>query len=315
MNTSFVINPRTYWINARFSRLTSWLPSLYFVISLVVLGLIANITICFVMLRDGRFKKHFSNFMLFHLSITGIAYRLIVVPSQWAALFYPFRVKPTMLCKVARTVRFTFNTAVFTSLVIIAYDRHQSITRPFESLKHKPKFYRYLLAVWGYSLFCAVPQMYNAGTLALNYTSSHNATDVTVAFHHCSATSKKGSVTSITVAKIYYILGFLVPLVVIIIAYSNIYVFLRRKRCNHMINQAALKSKGKALRMLVLVVLGFVVCLGVPQLYDLTKSFGFEDQAAIAVLSVILQLSSSVINPVIYGLHSAEFKQGLKKGR
>ena len=67
--------------------------------------------------------------------------------------------------------------------------------------------------------------------------------------------------------------------------------------------------------MLVLVVLGFVVCLGVPQLYDLTKSFGFEDQAAIAVLSVILQLSSSVINPVIYGLHSAEFKQGLKKGR
>ena len=152
-NYEHFINPRTYWINARFSRLTSWLPSLYVVISLVVLGIIANITICFVMLRGGRFKKHLSNFMLFHLSITGIAYRLIVVPSQWAALFYPFRVKPTMLCKVARTVRFTFNTAVFTSLVIIAYDRHKSITRPFQRLKHKPKFYRYLLAVWGYSLF------------------------------------------------------------------------------------------------------------------------------------------------------------------
>ena len=99
MNTSSVINPRTHWINARFSRLTSWLPSLHFVISLVVFGLIANITICFVMLRGGRLKKHLSNFMLFHLSITGIAYRLIVVPSQWAALFYPFLVKPTMLCK------------------------------------------------------------------------------------------------------------------------------------------------------------------------------------------------------------------------
>ena len=149
MNTSSVINPRTHWIHARFSTLTSWLPSYYTVISIVVLGLIANITVCFVLLRGGRFKKHLSNFMLFHLSITGIAYRLVVVPSQWAALFYPFRVKPTMLCKVAKTVRFMFNTAVFTSLVIIAFDRHQSITRPFQRLKHKPKFYRYLLAVFG----------------------------------------------------------------------------------------------------------------------------------------------------------------------
>jgi len=260
------------------------------------------------MLRGGRFKKHLSNFMLFHLSITGIAYRLIVVPSQWVALFYPFRVQPTMLCKVARTFRFTFNSAVFTSLVIIAYDRHQSITRPFQRLKHKPKFYRYLLAVWGYCLLCAAPQMYNAGTLALNYTSSNNAnaTDVTVAFHHCSATSNKGF-TSSTVAIIYYILGFLVPLVVIIIAYSNIYVFLRRKRRNHMINQAALKSAGKALRMLVLVVLGFVVCLGVPQLCDLMRSFVSKGKAEIVLLSSILEISSSIINSIIYGFYSADF--------
>ena len=149
MNTSSVINPRTHWIHARFSTLTSWLPSYYTVISIVVLGLIANITVCFVLLRGGHFKKHLSNFMLFHFSITGIAYRLVVVPSQWAALFYPFRVKPTMVCKVAKTVHFMFNTAAFTSLVIIAFDRHQSITRPFQRLKHKPKFYRYLLAVFG----------------------------------------------------------------------------------------------------------------------------------------------------------------------
>ena len=100
--------------------------------------------------------------------------------------------------------------------------------------------------------------MYNAGSLVLNYTTSYNATSLTVAFYHCSVPSNKGFPSS-TVAIIYYILGFLVPLVVIIIAYSNIYVFLRRKSRNRMINQAALKSTGKALRMLVLMVLGFVV--------------------------------------------------------
>ena len=311
MNTSSVINPRRHWMNSRFSRLTSWLPSYCAVISLIALGLIANMTVCVVMLRGRRFKKHLSNFMLFHLSITGIAYRLIVVPSQWVALFYPFKDKPTMLCKVARTVRFTFNTAVFTSLVTIAFDRHQSITKPFQRLKHKPKFYRYLLAVWGYSILCAVPQIYNTGTLVLNYTTSYNATDVIVTFHHCSVSSNKGF-TSRAVATIYYILGFLVPLAVIITAYSNIYVFLWRKRRNRMINQAALKSKGKALRMLVLVVVGFVVCLGVPQLCDLTRSFVSKGQAEIFLLSFILELSSSLINPIIYGFYSADFNQGLK---
>lgn len=249
--------------------------------------------------------------MLFHLSITGIAYRLIVVPSQWVVLFYPFRTKPTMLCKVTKTVRFTFNTAVFTSLVIIAFDRHQSITRPFQRLKHKPKFYRYLLAVWGYSLLCAVPQMYNAETLVLNYTTSYNATNVDAAFHHCSFPSNRG-LTSRTVATIYFILGFLAPLVIIIIAYSNIYVFLRRKGRNHMISQAALKSTGKALRMLVLMVLGFVVCLGIPQLCDFLRSFVSRGKAEIVLLSFVLELSSSIINPIIYGFYSADFTQGLK---
>ena len=275
MNTSSVINLRTHWIHARFSPLTSWLPSYYTVISLVVLGLIANITVCFVLFRGGRFKKHLLNFMLFHLSITGIAHLLVVVPIQWVALFYPFRTKPTMLCKVAKTLRFTFNTAVLTSLVIIVFDRHQSITRPFQRLKHKPKFYRYLLAVWGYSLLCAVPQTYNAGTLVLDYTISYNETNVTIDFHHCSVPSNKGFASSI-VAIIYYILGFLVLLLVIIIAYSNIYVFLRRKGRNRMINQAALKSSGKALRMLVLMVLGFLVCLGVSQLCDFFEVVRFQ---------------------------------------
>jgi len=253
--------------------------------------------------------------MLFHLSITDIAYRLIIVPGQLASIFYSLETRATMFCKVAKTFLYTFITAVFTSLVVIAFDRHQSITRPFQRFKHKPKFYRYFLAVWVYSILCALPQMLNSGnaTLFVNFNISANGTNSTYGIHLC-VSSNAGS-TQRTVSLIYFILGFLVPLVIITVAYSKISVFLWRKSRNRMINQAALKSKGKALRMLVLVVVGFVVCLGVPQLYDLMKSFGFKDQAAIAVLCLILQLSSSVINPVIYGLYSAEFKQGLKQGR
>lgn len=315
MNTSAIISSPVQWTSSLLSQLTLFFFGCLLLLCLVIVGLVANITVCVVMFRGGRFKKHLSNFMLFHLSITDIAYRLIVVPGQWASIFYPFETKPTMLCKVAKTFLYTFNTAVFTSLVVTAFDRHQSITRPFQRLKHKPKLYRYLLAVWGYSIMCALPQMLNSGngTHAVNFTLPAKGANSTYAVHFC-VSSNTGSSQRI-VALIYFVLGFLVPLLLITVAYSKISVFLWRKSRNRMINQAALKSKGKALRMLVLMVLGFVICLGVPQLYELMKSFGFKGQAAIGVLSVILYLSSSVINPVIYGLYSAEFKQGLKQGR
>ena len=288
MNSSAVINSRIQWINSLLPPLTM----LLLLLCLVIAGLIANMTVFVVMVRGGRFKRHLSNFMLFHLAITDIAYRLIVVPAQYISTLYPFETKPTIFCKVTKTFIYMFNTAVFSSLVIIACDRHQSITRPFKRLRHKPKFYQYLLVV-GYSSVCAFPQMYNAGASAINVTSSYKGKNNTFAFHLCSP-SNEGSSQRI-VAMIYFVLGFLVPLLMITFAYSKIAVFLWIRSRNRMINQAALKSKGKALRMLVLVVVGFVVCLGAPQLFDLMKSFSLMDQVAITFLAFILQLSSYLI--------------------
>ena len=129
--------------------LTLTIFSSLFFLCLVIVGLIGNITVCFVMVHDRRFKEHPSNFMLFHLEITDIAYPLIVVPVQWTAVLFPFGSNPTMFCKVSKTFINMFSTAVFISLVFIAFDRHQSITNPFQRLRQKLKFHRYLLAVWG----------------------------------------------------------------------------------------------------------------------------------------------------------------------
>lgn len=319
MNISTDVNSRIEGLNSLLSSLTLVLLGSGFLLCLVIVGVMANITVCIVMVRGRRFKKHLSNFMLFHLSITDIVYRLIVVPGQYAAILYPIENKPTMLCKVAKTFLYTVYTAVFTSLVIIAFDRHQCITKPFQRLRHKPKFYRYVLAVWGYSVVCALPQMFNGGigTYALNYTipfKGDNFSNFTQRTWLLCSSSNEGSSQRI-VTTIYFILGFFVPLVIITVAYSKIAVFLWRRSRNGMVNQTALKSKGKALRMLVWIVLGFVVCFGAPQLKDLMESFGFKDQLVFSILAFSLRLSSSLINPIIYGFYSAEFKQGLKNLR
>ena len=102
-----------------------------------------------------------------------------------------------------------------------------------------------------------------------------NGVNITYTWQIC--LPSKGSTQRI-LTSVYFILGFLLPLGIITVAYSKIALYLWRKsRKNQATNQAALKSKGKALQMLVLSVLGFVVCLGVPQVNDLISSFGFDD--------------------------------------
>lgn len=309
MNISDV-NSHIQWMSSSLSALTLLLLGGGFLLLIVILGVLANITVCIVMLRNRRFKKHVSNFMLAHLAITDVVHRLIVVPVQLIAMFIPLQNKPVLLCKVTKTLLHSVRTAVFTSLVMIASDRHQSITKPFQRLHHKPKFYLYVSAVWGYSIISAMPKMYSEGIQShvYNFTLPNDQMNKTYSWHVCS--SSKGS-TERALAAVCFFLGFLAPLIIITVAYSKMTLYLWKKSRNRATNQAALKSKGKALRMLMLLVLGFVVCLGIPQVNDFLDSFG-SYYPAFFLLALVLQLSSSLVNPVIYGFYSAEFKQGLQ---
>ena len=304
-------------VSSQIEGINVWLPTLSlvllgcgFLLFLVLIGVLANITVCKVLVRDRRFKKHISNFMLFHLSITDMVYRLIVVPAQLIALYFPIQNKPALLCKFAKTLLSAVHTAVFASLVAIALDRHESITKPFKRLHHNPRFSLYILAIWGYSIFSATPQIYIE---EVRYMTNFTVSDVgginnTYLWHVCSPS--KGS-TQKMLTIVYFILGFFLTLLIITVAYSKITIYLWRKSRKKATSKAALKSKGKALRMLVFMVLGFVLCLGIPQVKDLMDSFGF-DNPIFSLIAFVLQLSSSVVNPIIYGIFSAEFKKGLR---
>ena len=223
---------------------------------------------------------------------------------------FPIQNKPAWLCKFAKTLLCAVHTAVFTSLVAIALDRHGSITNPLKRMGHNPRLHLYILVIWGYSIFSATPQIYIEEVRYMrNFTiSSADGVNKTYLWHVCSPS--KGSIQKM-LTIIYFIMGVVLPLLIITAAYSKITVYLWRKSRNRETNKAALKSKGKALRMLVLMVLGFVVCLGIPQVKDVMDSFGFDVQI-FALFALVLQLSSSVVNPIIYGFYSAEFKTGLR---
>ena len=311
MNTTDVNSHIQRMMSFLSPKLTVVLLGCGFLLFLVVIGVLANIAVCSVLVRGRRFKKHISNFMLFHLSITDMVFRLIVVPAQLIALMLPIQNKPALLCKLAKTLSYAVHTSIFASLVVIALDRQQSITKPFKRLGHNPKFHLHVLVIWGYSIVISTPQIYIEEVRnLLNVTVPSVDGGMNRTYHWQVCLPSKGS-TQRLLAIVYFILGFLVPLLIITVAYSKIAVYLWRKSRNPATNQAALKSKGKALQMLVFMVFGFVLCLGIPQLNDLMGSFGFDVQI-FALCALLLQLSSSVVNPIIYGCYSAEFKQGLR---
>lgn len=136
-----IFQPQIQSLNSALSNLTLVLLICFSFLGLVICGVIANVQVCRVLVRGRRFKKHLSNFMLFHLSITDLIYRLVVVPGYLAAKYFPVRNRSELFCKFADTCLYTVYTAVFSSLVVIAFDRHQSITKPFQHLAVNPSFF------------------------------------------------------------------------------------------------------------------------------------------------------------------------------
>ena len=283
-------------------------------LSLFIIGVAANVVVCITLTRGCRLKRHLSNFMLFHLLVTNMVYRLLVLPSYLIAAISPVESKD-FICKISQTLLSLVHSAIFTSLVVIALDRHHAITKPFQRLRHKPNFLMCITAVWGYSIVCAFPHIFTEKITTLigsnNTYYNHRGVNITVLYRVCAPLSTfRDSVNQELITTAYFTLAFLLPLVILTVAYSSIAVFLRRKSRNGSTSQAAMKSKGKALRMLVLMVLGFVVCIGTPLLHDLMIAFGYGT-TAFSVFAFILQLSSSLVNVLIYGFYSAEFRQRL----
>ena len=103
-------------------------------LSLFIVGVAANVIVCITLTRGCRLKRHLSNFMLFHLSVTDMVYRLIVLPSYLIATILPVESKD-LICKISQTLLSLVHAAIFTSLVVIALDRHHAITKPFQRLR------------------------------------------------------------------------------------------------------------------------------------------------------------------------------------
>ena len=281
----------------------------------ILLGIIINVSICYVMLRGKRYRRNCSNFFIMHLSLMELVHRFLVFPI--IILFaVPSLGITAVQCKALSFFSEICTSAIFLSLVAIATDRYQNIAHPLESLKSKRKPVLLVFLVWMYAAIVSCPSVISMNSIPVlempeaRGVSCESCADKKV----CDIPQSPLGQSSTT---LYFILAFLVPLVVIFVLYSKVAVFLHRRSRSGMMNKPTARSKSKAIRMLIIIVLAYVLSLGPAVIFTMLRSYGVFNSTSFHVMLVVSWLvefatyTSSLGNPLIYAYYNGDFRKEL----
>ena len=211
----------------------------------IVLGIIVNAAICYVMVRKKRYQRNGSNFFIMHLSVMELTYRFLVFP-----IIISFAV-PTTGIKSIQCKAISFFSETCTSAIFV---RYQNIVHPLKTLKSKKKPVLLVFLVWLYALVVSCPSVISVKSISvLEIPEAHGMSCDDCADKKLCDTPETPLGQSST--TLYFLLAFFVPLVVISVLYTKIVLFLHKRSHNGMMNKLAARSKTKAVRMLIVIVI------------------------------------------------------------
>lgn len=291
-----------------------------FICFLIVSGLAINTFVCYVMIRSKRLQRNLSNMFIFHLSFTDLVFRVLVAPLELYSAF-PSTTDASALCKFSTFISATCSTAVFMSLVVIAVDRYFNIVHPLKSRKDKTKPAIVVLVVWMYSMVSSMPFLFTARSRY--YTELPEAQGLELRSLTCEGCSIpkmcdlpqdwSGQVSSTW----YFVLAFLLPLGIMAVLYTKIVMSLWRRSRHGVAAKTAARSKGKAVRMLIAVLVGFAFTWGPGMLLSMMRSYGLFHESHFNVILITTMLTettkycSSLVNPLIYAFYNSTFRKDL----
>ena len=281
----------------------------------IVLGIIVNAAICYVMVRKKRYKRNGSNFFIMHLSVMELTYRFLVFP-----IIISFAVPTTGIksiqCKAISFFSETCTSAIFVSLAAIATDRYQNIVHPLKTLKSKNKPVLLVFLVWLFALVVSCPSAISVKSISVleipeaRGMSCDDCADKKL----CDTPETPLGQSSTT---LYFVLAFFVPLVVISVLYTKIVIFLHKRSHNGMMNKLAARSKTKAVHMLIVIVIAYVLSLGPAVIFSVLRSYGVFNNTSFDVMLLVNWVvefathTSSLGNPLIYAYYNGDFRKEL----
>uniref|UniRef100_A0A1A8J3V5 Somatostatin receptor type 2 n=4 Tax=Nothobranchius TaxID=28779 RepID=A0A1A8J3V5_NOTKU len=275
---------------------------MYFLVCAV--GLCGNALVIYVILRYAKMKT-VTNIYILNLAVADVLFMLSLpfIAIQLALVHWPFG---PVLCRVVMTVDSLNQFTSIFCLMVMSIDRYLAVVHPIKSTKwRKPRIAKTInLAVWGVSLLVNLPIVIYSGLI----------TKLNGCF--CTIVWPEPQEAYYTAFMFYtFILGFLLPLMVICLCY--LFIIIKVKSSGIRVGSSKRKrSERKVTRMVSIVVAVFVFCWLPFYVFNVTSVTGTINTTpilrSIFAFVVALGYANSCANPILYAFLSENFKKSFQ---
>ncbi|XP_031555378.1 orexin receptor type 2-like [Actinia tenebrosa] len=262
------------------------------------LNIVGNILVCAIVLKNISMRT-FTNYLLVNLAVADLAYGLL----QTLGMLVHLSDRDfdwTAFCKSANyAVHVTCGVSIAT-LTIISIERFFAVVRPFSrNAKKRRRASLILIILWMAILIFMSP------TLFLQW--SYQKGD-----YECKTLKIYSPQRRLYYFFIIIIFLFL-PSCIIFYCYSRIiYTLWCAPKASSVANAARVKARRKLAQMLVVVSSIFVVSWLTTCVVQLMILFDQSAPQPLETTSLALVHLNTCVNPIIYSLHSADFRRHLK---
>ena len=280
---------------------TSTFSLLYalFLSTMIIFDIAGNSLVCFLILKKKAMKTPI-NWLLFHLAIADLLVAAFFIPPCILSHFIeqPSGVIGGLLCKFISSGVLGWMAAAASSylLVVIAFERYHATLYPFEKLSDGRSSWLVPL-VWIIAILLLLPSLVVSGYDEESRRCVENFPDHSTARAYSLTWSFCNSVLPICIMGYLYIK--------IIMCLRN---YIPVPGCS--LNSVS-QSRNKVTKMLISVSAIFITCWTPPAMlcaFSPVIPGGYDTVSYVSTASALL---NSCLNPLVYTLHSEQFRKGL----
>lgn len=292
-------------------KLPLWLHAFGFglYLLLLVLAFVVDTAILFVFYRVKELRNVTNN-LLCNMVVADLLFAL-QTPAEALSIKYDEWIAGNALCKIHRFLLHAFYNVVIISLTIVSLERYHAICHPMRFKSLNIKSWILALASWIAACILALPQVFVSSTIMSKdrlVCTEERPDDYLVVFlcYHVPL----------------FILLYFIPLVILSFTFARVSRKLRtvvqrfRSRSRFDICDA-MKMRRSIIRMLLVVVIVFAVCLTpltVVELLHVTPVMDQFDPFGTLVVTVeTLAFLHALLNPLVSSFMSKEFRKAAKK--
>ena len=277
-------------------------------ILICLMSILDNLLVVYVVHKDSRLKS-LTNVFIHNLALTDISLASLHMPFWVITLYTGTWIFSERWCEIQAVIQCTLGLASILNMGLIAFNRYIRVVKPafYRRLFPSNRMARFYCAlVWIASLLLTTPPLYGWGKMAYHPLFAVCTFNWTIEHISWAIVTVGGLINGITVSIFY--------------SYYKIYKTLKESTQNlnaHSIQDGAASGRPatdiRLLKTSFTVVCVFVITWGPVSVVVIVETAGSFIPREIFMAAVYLMFTSSLANPIIYGIMNPHFQGAFKR--